>query len=64
MVFPKFIPRCIFAANSTALLLIPVASGALGDKLYEGYKLPVCVTFIILACPLLDVTVITAVRVS
>jgi hypothetical protein len=41
-----------------------VASGALGDKLYEGYKLPVCVTVIILACPLLDVTVITAVRVN
>jgi hypothetical protein len=46
------------------LLLIPVASGVLGDKLYEGYKLPVCVTVIILACPLLDVTVITAVRVN
>jgi hypothetical protein len=32
--------------------------------LYEGYKLPVCVTVIRLACPLLDITVIIAVRVN
>jgi hypothetical protein len=64
MVLPKFIPICIFAASSTGVLLIPVASGALGVKLYEGYKLPVCVTVIRLACPWLDVTVITAVRVN
>jgi hypothetical protein len=64
MVLPKFIPKCILAASSTALLLIPVASGALGDKLYEGYKLPVCVTFIRLACPLLDETESIAVRVN
>src|SRR5690606_39448782 len=56
MVLPKFIPKCIFAANSTALLLMPVASGAFGDVLYDGYSRLPCDTLILLAWPFSEVT--------